>query len=255
MGLPLLTEKNVIKIWTTMTLAEYDGDVQVMLALRSILEWRTTAWWRSRSFGGMAWDPNNVQRWKHKVGFHNRRIQWDTPMARWAGEGNEWIQPMTQTKPRREDVIRNLLESTKQPVDKKKESKGHVPTKKPRDLPSLDLGTPVPGKRPTLGRGMHLRQRTTDWVTHTFREHNKEADLWAGNGARVREKNRWTPLALCGKRLPLYVDSGTESTTTANAGVALSSWPSRNHTDGSLSTKNVALYQGTVPWMLKWADV
>ena len=33
-------------------------------------------------------------------------------------------------------------------------------------------------------RGMRLRQRTTDWVTHTFREHNKEADLWAGKGAK-----------------------------------------------------------------------
>ena len=33
---------------------------------------------------------------------------------------------------------------------------------------------------------MRLRQRTTDWVTHTFREHNKEADLWAGKGAKGR---------------------------------------------------------------------
>ena len=57
-------------------------------------------------------------------------------MARWAGEGKDWIQLMTQTQPRKEDVIRNLLESMKQPVDKKKESKGSMPTKKPRDLPS-----------------------------------------------------------------------------------------------------------------------
>ena len=97
----------------------------------------------------------------------------------------------------------------KQPVDKKKESKGSVPTKKQRDLPPLDLGTPVPGEKPTLEikgdnttilertnghakmktkigtaeaqnllrewwGGMRLRQRT-DWVTHTFREYNKEA--------------------------------------------------------------------------------
>ena len=47
------------------------------------------------------------------------------------GEGKDWIELMTQTRPRKEDVIRNLLESTKQPVDKKKESKGPVPTKKP----------------------------------------------------------------------------------------------------------------------------
>ena len=33
---------------------------------------------------------------------------------------------------------------------------------------------------------MRFRQRTTDWVTHTFREHNKEADLWARKGAKGR---------------------------------------------------------------------
>ena len=57
---------------------------------------------------------------------------------------------MTKTQPRKEDVIRNLLESMKQPVDKKKESKGSVPTKKSRDLPPVDLGTPVPRESPTL---------------------------------------------------------------------------------------------------------
>ena len=121
-----------------------------LLALRSILGWETTAWWRSRSSWGMTWDPYNVQRWKHKVGFHNRGVQWDTPMARWVGEGKDWIQHRTQTQPRKEDDIRNLLESMRQPVDKKKEFKGSVPTKKPRDLPPLDLGTPVPGEKPIL---------------------------------------------------------------------------------------------------------
>ena len=50
---------------------------------------------------GMAWDPNNVQRWKHKVGFHNRGVQCDTPMARWAGERKDWIELMTKTRPQR----------------------------------------------------------------------------------------------------------------------------------------------------------
>ena len=99
---------------------------------------------------GKAWDPNNVQRWKHKVGFHNRGVQWDTPMARWASEGKDWIELMAQTRPRKVDVIRNLPESMKQPVEMKKESKGPVPTKKPRDLPPLDLGTLVPGETTTL---------------------------------------------------------------------------------------------------------
>ena len=114
---PLLSEKIAYKIWTTMRWAVYDGDVPIMLALRSLLGWRTTAWWRSRSSWCMAWDPNSVQRWKHKVGFHNRGVQWDTPMARWVGEGKDWIELMTQTRPRKEDAIRNLLESMKQPED------------------------------------------------------------------------------------------------------------------------------------------
>ena len=41
MGLPLLTEKIADKIWTTMTWDVYDGDVPVMLALRSLLGWRS----------------------------------------------------------------------------------------------------------------------------------------------------------------------------------------------------------------------
>ena len=49
--------------------------------------------------------PEHVQSWKHKVGFHNRGVQWDTPMARCAGEGRDWIELMTRTRPRKEDVI------------------------------------------------------------------------------------------------------------------------------------------------------
>ena len=76
-------------------------------------------------------------------------------MARWAGEGKDWIQLMTETQPRMKNVIRNLLESTKQPVDEKKSPDG-VPTKKPRDLPHLNLGTPVPGER-----DRHWRSKAT----------------------------------------------------------------------------------------------
>ena len=152
-------------------------------------------------------------------------------MARWAGEGKDWIQLMMQTRPQKEDVIRNLLESMKQPADKKKESKGPVPTKKPRDLPPPDLGTLVLGEPLTLetkgdnktvvnwmnghakmksrngtvekaqnllrewwGRGICLRQQTNDWVTHTSREHDKEADLWAGKGAKGRAEE-WVDTA------------------------------------------------------------
>ena len=125
-----------------------------------------------------------------------------------AGEGKDFVQLMMQTRPQKEDVVRNLFQSMKQPVDKRKESKGSERTIKPWDLPPFDLETPLPGESLTLeihedirtivdwmnghakkktrigtvekaqnllrewrGRAMLLRQRTTDWVTHTFREH------------------------------------------------------------------------------------
>ena len=59
-------------------------------------------------------------------------------MARWDGEGKDWIKLMTQLKQGNEDVIRSLLESMKQAVEKKKEPNGSLPTKQPRDLPPLN---------------------------------------------------------------------------------------------------------------------
>ena len=89
-----------------------------------------------------AWDPGDLQ-------LHNRGAQW-APMARWAGEGKDRIKPMTQKKPREEDVIRSLLESMKQAVEKQKEPNGTLPTEQPRDLPPLELRILVAGKLPTL---------------------------------------------------------------------------------------------------------
>ena len=56
---------------------------------------------------------------------------------------------MTQLKTRKKDVIRSLLQSMKQSVEKKAESNGTRPAKKQRDLPSLELGVPVTGTLPT----------------------------------------------------------------------------------------------------------
>ena len=44
------------------------------------------------------------------------------------------------------------------------------------------------------GHGLRFRQRTTDWVTHTFHEHNKDADLVAGKGAKERAQE-WVDTA------------------------------------------------------------
>ena len=64
MGLPLLTEKIANKIWTTTTWALYDGDVPIMLAVRSSC--RLVA---KPSLVEYGVGPNNVQGWKHNLGF------------------------------------------------------------------------------------------------------------------------------------------------------------------------------------------
>ena len=60
-------------------------------------------------------------------------------MVRWASEGKDWIKLMAQQQPRKEDVIRSLLLSMKQSVKKRTDSNGTKPTKKPTDLPPLEL--------------------------------------------------------------------------------------------------------------------
>ena len=60
-------------------------------------------------------------------------------MARWAGEGNDWIKFMAQRQLRKEDVIHSLLVSMRRAVEKKTESNGTRPAKKPRELPPSNL--------------------------------------------------------------------------------------------------------------------
>ena len=94
---------------------------------------------------------------------------------------------------------------------------------------------------------MRSRQRTTDWVTHTIREHNKEADLWASKGARERAEE-WVD-ASRGKKLPVYVDSGMEAGQRKCGGsiVLMASEPHGWFT----FYKKCGPF---VPWMLKWVD-
>ena len=85
-------------------------------------------------------DPTNVTRWKHDVGFHKRGTQWDSPMARWAGEGNDWMKLVAQQHPRKEDVIHSLFASMRQAVEKKTKA----------NETSLELEIPEEGKKRTL---------------------------------------------------------------------------------------------------------
>ena len=84
----------------------------------------------------MTWDLGTVSTVEAQGWVGSITEEWDTPMARWAGEGKDWIKLMTQLKPRKEDVIRSFLESMRQAVGQKKESNGSLPTKQSRDLPS-----------------------------------------------------------------------------------------------------------------------
>ena len=115
--------KIVDKIGTTMTWAINDGDVPVMSAFRSVLGWRTTAWWRSRSAGSVNNDPANVTRWKHKFGFHNRGVQWDSRAKMGGRRGGS--DTVYDTKPApQEDVMISLLKMMRLPTKKKKQKGG-----------------------------------------------------------------------------------------------------------------------------------
>ena len=172
-------------------------------------------------------------------------VQWDTSLARWAGEGNDWIKLMAQQKPRKEDVVRSLLESLKQAVEKTTEPNGTRPTKKPRGLPPLELGIPEARQWPTL----EIRgdcKTIVDWVN----SHAKRPKTFHGNGeveefaydseppsgshtpfvnttkkptcgqTRARRsvwKKGWTLPELRGQKLLVSVDFGTAPVATAMA--------------------------------------
>ena len=88
-----------------------------------------------------------MTRWKHKFGFHNKGLQWDTLMSRWTGEGNDWIQLVAQGPPRKEDVTVSLLKMMRQSTEKKKQKGGDAQREKPRDLEPLLLEMPAENKK------------------------------------------------------------------------------------------------------------
>lgn len=75
----------------------------------STVDWRTTTWWRTRGAKGTHEDPANVLKWEHRWGQHNRGVVWDTPFARWAGEGEDWTQKTTHEEVAREDFVVSVL--------------------------------------------------------------------------------------------------------------------------------------------------
>ena len=105
---------------------------------------------------------------------------------------------MMQTQTRREDVIRHLLESMKQPVGKKKESRGSVPTKKPGGLLLLELGIPVPGESLTL-EIKDDNKTIVDWVTGRLSKWTRQDE---NEGPRSGESPNLS-MGMVGSRHPL----------------------------------------------------
>ena len=79
-------------------------------------------------------------------------------MAKWAGEGNDWIKLMAQQQPRKDDVIHSLLASMRQAVEKKTKAN------ETRPLPPLQIEILEEGKKLTLeikGTAKRLWTRST----------------------------------------------------------------------------------------------
>ena len=68
---------------------------------------------------GMKKDPANVTRRKHKFGFHNRGVQWGTPMSSWAGEGKR-LDTTYDTRTAPQEICDKMM---RQPTEKKKQKR------------------------------------------------------------------------------------------------------------------------------------
>ena len=141
-------------------------------------------------------NPPNVTRWKHKFGFHNRGVQWDTPMSKWAGEGEDWIQLLIQSPPRKEDVMISLLKMMRQPTEKKRESLGDRDTHTRQEIDAAK---------------QESSKTVVDWV-------NGQAKLKTPNGTIAAAQNllwKWWnrgDVLLIGR----YISCEEERTDTAN---------------------------------------
>ena len=87
------------RIWVTITWAVYEGDVPIMRALWPILGGKRPRDGEAGPPG--AWHGTRLRSrvGSMKVGFHNRGIQWDPPMAKWAGEGHDLTKLTAQRDP------------------------------------------------------------------------------------------------------------------------------------------------------------
>ena len=133
MGLTMLPDLCAEKLWKSMSWVNYDGTVPILKALRAVI---------TRSAKGMSEDPENVTGWRHKLGFHNKGITWDTPMTRWAGVDNDWIRLWKTGPHKKKDVISSLLQTIHLSSRWTKGGDGGIPLKKARYLDPLIIDPP-----------------------------------------------------------------------------------------------------------------
>ena len=69
--------------------------------------------------------------------FHNRGVTWDTPMAGWAGSGEDWIQKWRMNPPKKTDAIPTLVLAIPLSPIQIKKIDGGIPLRRERDLDPL----------------------------------------------------------------------------------------------------------------------
>ena len=198
--------------------AVLDGYVPIMMALRSILVWRTTAWWTpvflECGVGHWQRSTEEAQGWiqtvRHTDGKVGRRGEgfdqpYDAtetslgrrfsklPRVHETGGGKRKRSPTGDCRQRNQGICIPLNseyrnQETADAGDQRRLWNDCRLGERPRQDESKDKHRgsnpkPYPGM---VGRGIRMRQRTAEWVSHSFREHNKEADLWADKGAKER---------------------------------------------------------------------
>ena len=103
--------------------------------------------WTSAEAHGMKKDPANVTRWKHRFGFHNRGVQWDTPMSMWAGEGKD-LDTVFDTKPAPQGGRDDQRPENVDAADGERKTEGwRHPVKETKRCGALVLEKPTSGKK------------------------------------------------------------------------------------------------------------
>ena len=90
----------------------------------------------------MKWDPSILLDGNTWWGFHNRGVTRDTPMARWAGSGEDWIQKWRMHPPKKTVAVPALVRAIHVSPLQIRITDGGIPLRKERELDPLLLGPP-----------------------------------------------------------------------------------------------------------------